>query len=53
MAFAFCDSADGGGDGAFPEEIADEVVFADVVAEEVDARVVGVGGWGGGGGEGV
>ena len=30
----------GGWDGPFPEEVADEVVFADVLAEEIDSRRV-------------
>ena len=40
MAFAACGLLDMGGDWRAPEEIADEVVFADVVGEEIDTWVV-------------
>ena len=36
LAFEGSGGEDGGWDGAFPEEVADEVVFADVLAEEID-----------------
>lgn len=54
LAFVLCVSPYALGYGRAPEEVADQVVFADVVAEEVDAwgSEFGGGGAGGGGGGG-